>query len=238
VRAVLFDFAGTLFDDRALRDVHLRQLQFVARAAGIEANDQELRSAYRQGMEVAYRAEAVQAFYSLRTLFGAAFAATAVALGGTIDEATADEAVDRQYRATMEEAVLRPDCLQTLATLQRSSIHVQIVSNIDDEQFEPMLERFDLFRVIDAWTSSEQAASCKPDPGIYRLAVAKAGVLAEQALFVGDSIRHDVEGPAELGLRTAWLAPGDGADPGSARPDAVITALAEVLDLAGVGVVR
>ncbi len=238
MRAVLFDFAGTLFDDRALRDAHLRQLRFVARAAGVEATDEELRAAYRQGMGAAYRAVAVQASYPHRTLFGAAFVATAVALGGTIDEATADEAVDRQYRATIEEAVLRPDCLETLAALQRSSIHVQIVSNIDDEQFEPMLERLDLFRVIDAWTSSEQADSCKPDPAIYRLAVTKAGVVPEQALFVGDSICHDVKGPALLGMRTAWLVPRDGADPGSARPNAVITALAEVLDLAGVGVVR
>ena len=238
MRAVLLDFAGTLFDDRALRDAHLRQLKFVARAAGVEATDRKLRAAYRQGMEVAYRAVAVQASYLHRTLFRAAFAATAVALGGTIDEATAEEAVDRQYRTTIEEAVLRPDCLETLATLQRASIHVQIVSNIDDEQFEPMLERLDLFRVIDAWTSSEQAGSCKPDPAIYLLAVTKAGVLPEQALFVGDSIGHDVEGPARLGLRTAWLAPRDGADPGSARPDAVITSLPEVLDLAGVSVVR
>ncbi len=237
MRAVLFDFAGTLFDDRALRDVHLRQLRFVAREAGVEVTDEELRAAYRQGMEVAYRAVAMEAFYLHRTLFGAAFAATAVALGGTIDAATAAEAVDRQYRATIEEAVLRPDCLETLATLKQSSIHVQIVSNIDDEQFEPMLERLDLFRVIDAWTSSEQAHSCKPDPVIYRLAVTKAGVPPEQALFVGDSIRHDVEGPAVLGMCTAWLAPREGADFGSARPDAVITALAEVLDLAGAGAV-
>jgi putative hydrolase of the HAD superfamily len=238
VRAVFFDFAGTLFDDRALRDAHLGQLRFVARTAGVEGTDRELRAAYRQGMGVAYRSVAVRACYSHRTLFRAAFAATAAALGGTIDEATADETVDRQYRTTIEEAVLRPGCLETLATLQRSSIHVQIVSNIDDEQFEPMLERFDLFRVIDAWTSSEQAGSCKPDPAIYRLAVTKAAVVPEEVLFVGDSIRHDVEGPAKLGMRTAWLAPRVDADPGGARPDAVITALAEVLDLAGVGVVR
>jgi putative hydrolase of the HAD superfamily len=238
VRAVLFDFAGTLFDDRALRDSHLRQLQFVARAAGVEATERTLRAAYRDGMGVAYRAVAVEPFYLHRSLFRAAFAATAVALGGTIDEATADEAVDRQYRTTIEEAVLRPDCLETLAALQRASIHVQIVSNIDDEQFEPMLERLDLVRVIDAWTSSEHARSCKPDPAIYRVALTKAGVRPDHALFVGDSISHDVEGPAGLGLRTAWLAPRDGADPGSARPDAVIMSLPEVLDLAGVSVVR
>jgi putative hydrolase of the HAD superfamily len=238
VRAVLFDFAGTLFDDRALRDAHLRQLHFVAWAAGVEATDRELRAAYRQGMGVAYRAVAVQASYRHRTLFAAAFAATAVALGGTIDETTADDAVDRQYRSTIEEAELRPDCLETLATLQRSSIHVQIVSNIDDEQFKPMLERLDLLPVIDAWTSSEEAGSCKPDPAIYRLALTKADAVPEQVLFVGDSLRHDVEGPAALGMSTAWLAPRRGADPGHARPGAVITALGEVLDLAGLGAAR
>ncbi len=238
MRAVLFDFAGTLFDDQALRDAHLRQLRFVAREAGVEATDRELRAAYRRGMEVAYRAVAVQASYLHRTLFRAAFVATAITLGGTIDEATADEAVDRQHRATIEEAVLRPGCLETLATLQRSSIHVQIVSNIDDEQFEPMLERLDLFGAIDAWTSSEEANSCKPDPAIYLLALAKAGIGPDQALFVGDSLRHDVEGPAALGMSTAWLAPRHGADPGGAYPDSVITALGEVLDVVGLGAVR
>jgi 2-haloalkanoic acid dehalogenase type II len=238
VKAVFFDFAGTLFSDRALRDAHLRQLQFVARAAAVEATDEELRAAYRQGMGVAYRAVAVRTSYSHRTLFAAAFAATATALGGAIDEATAAEAVDRQYRATIDEAVLRPDCLETLAALRRASIHVQVVSNIDDEQIEPLLDRLGVIDVIDAWTSSEQAGSCKPDAAIYRLALAKAGCAPEQALFVGDSIRHDVEGPAALGMRTAWIPPRAGADPGDAHPDAVIHALGDVLELVGLAVVR
>ena len=236
--AVFFDFAGTLFSDRALRDAHLRQLAFVARAAGVAATDEELRAAYRQGMGVAYRAVAVESYYSHRTLFGAAFAATARALGGAIDEATAAEAVDRQYRATLEEAVLRPDCLETLAILRQASIHVQVVSNVDDEQFDPLLERLGLLDVIDAWTSSEEAGSCKPDAAIYRLALAKAGGPPDQALFVGDSLRHDVEGPAATGMRTAWLPPRPDADPGDTHPDEVIHALGDVLDLVGLGAVR
>lgn len=235
MKAVFFDFAGTLFDDRALRDAHLRQLRFVAGAASVEATDEELRSAYRQGMGLAYRAVAVGSYYSHRTLFGAAFAATAVALGGTIDEATADEAVDRQYRATIDEAVLRPDCLDTLATLRQASIHVQVVSNIDDEQLQPMLDRLGLRTALGAWTSSDEADSCKPDPAIFRLALAKADVAPEQALFVGDSIHHDIVGPAALGMHTAWLAPRPGADLGDARPDAVISTLGDVVDLVSVG---
>jgi putative hydrolase of the HAD superfamily len=237
VKAVHFDFAGTLFDERALRAAHLRQLRFVAGAAGLEASDAELRAAYRHGMGVAYRAVAVRPFYSHRTLFGLAFAATAVALGGVIDEATADEAVDRQYGATIGEAELRPDCLNSLAALRRASIHVQVVSNIDDEQFQPMLDCLGLRTALDAWTSSDEAGSCKPDAAIFHLALTKAGVDPDEALFVGDSIHHDVVGPAALGMHTAWLAPRPGSVPGDARPDAIVHALGDVLDLVGVGAV-
>ena len=235
MKAVFFDFAGTLFDDRALRDAHLRQLRFVADAAGSDASDQELRAAYRRGMGVAYRSVAIGPSYQHRTLFAAAFSATAVDLGGTIDEATAQQAVDRQYRATIDEAELRPDCQDTLAALRHASIHVQVVSNIDDEQFQPMLDSLGLRTALDAWTSSEEAGSCKPDPAIFHLALAKAGVSPDQALFVGDSISHDVLGPAVLGMHTAWLAPRPGADPGGCRPEAVIRTLGDVLALAQVG---
>ena len=236
--AVFFDFAGTLFDDRDLRDVHLQQLRFVAAAAGADGSDSALRAAYRTGMGVAYRAVATQPAYLHRTLFAAAFTAMAEALGGQIDEATAQHAVDRQYRATIDEAVLRPDCLPTVETLRKAGIHVQIVSNIDDEQLQPMLDRLGLHRVIDTATSSQAARSCKPDPVIYQLALSKAGVEPEQALFVGDSLGHDITGPAALGLRTAWLTPRGAADPGEARPDAVIHALGEVLDLVSIGASR
>jgi len=240
-RAVFFDFAGTLFDDRELRDVHLQQLRFVAAAAGAGAeaiDDTALRAAYRTGMGVAYRTVAMQPAYLHRTLFAAAFTAMAEALGGRIDDATAQHAVDRQYRATIEAAVLRPDCLDTLGALRAAGIHVQIVSNIDDEQLRPMIERLGLSAAIDAATSSESARSCKPDPVIYQLALSKAGVEPARSLFVGDSVGHDVTGPAALGMRTAWLAPRPGADPGEARPGAVIHNLGEVLDLLAVGAGR
>ncbi|MCU1393323.1 MAG: putative hydrolase superfamily [Ilumatobacteraceae bacterium] len=238
IEAVFFDFAGTLFDDRDLRDVHLRQLRFVAAAVGVEASDDELRTAYRQGMAIGYRAVALQPAYLHRALFGAAFSGMATVLGGSIDHATEQAAVDRQYAATIDAVRLRPDCLDTLAALRAHGIHVQIVSNIDDEQLQPLVARLGLAAVIDAATSSESAGSCKPDAAIYRLALATAGVDAEHALFVGDSTGHDIVGPAAMGMRTAWLAPRPGADPGDARPDAVIGSLGEVLQLVGLGASR
>ncbi len=228
IDAVFLDFAGTLFSDRALRDTHLLQLQFVAQQAGCSGTDQELRQAYKRGMGSAFRTVATGPFYSHREMFAAAFVGMAQALGGSIDEQTANAAVDRQYQATIEAATLRPDCAATLAALKAAGIHTQIVSNIDDEQLDGLVNRLGLVALVDELTSSQSARSCKPDPGIYRFALAKAGRGPASVLFVGDSLSHDVEGPAALGMRTAWLSIDAKAGTTDARPDFVIDALGEI----------
>jgi putative hydrolase of the HAD superfamily len=231
-RAVFFDVAGTLFSDRDLRDFHLEQLRFVADAIGVAGSDKELRAAYRHGLGVAYQSLAVRPGYFHRELFGGAFAAMAAALGGALDEAQTNAAVDRQYRATIEHVRLRPGGRDTLAALRSAGVHVQLVSNIDDEQLDGLIERLELRPLIDARTSSEEARSCKPDPGIYRLALAKADCRPESVLFVGDSLSHDVEGPAALGMRTAWLVPDGRRDASDATADFVIERLEQVPALA------
>jgi HAD superfamily hydrolase (TIGR01509 family) len=230
--AVCFDFAGTLFDDRDLRHVHLQQLRYVAEAAGAGAvSDQELRAAYRQGMGASFRALGGRTSYLHRELFGGAFAAMAATLGAPIDQATVQEAVDRQYRATIDHAVLRPDARATLEALRAFGCHLQIVSNIDEEQLAPMVERFGLGALVDVAISSEAAGSCKPDRRIFELALANAGAAPARTLFVGDSPGHDVAGPAALGIRTAWLDAADKGDPGPVRPDHTIHTLSEVVPL-------
>jgi HAD superfamily hydrolase (TIGR01509 family) len=230
IRAVLYDFAGTLWSDRALRDVHLAQLRFVASAAKVEADDAALRAAYRQGMGLAARERFGQPCYSHRALFASAFRELAAALGSSIDAATANEAVDRQYRATLEHAALRSDARATLEELRRRGIHTQIVSNIDDEQLRPMVERFGLASLLDACTSSEEAGSCKPDARIYAYALAKAGCVAEHALFIGDTIAHDVVGAAAVGMATAWLTADARPETVAGHPaDHAIEALGDVL---------
>jgi len=232
LRAVFFDFADTLFSSRDLRDAHLAQLRALADALGVQPTDQELRAAYRQGMGVGYRAVATRPAYLHRELFARSYAATAEALGGTLDAAGCDALVDRQYAATIEAARLRPDCLDTLRALRARGLRAQIVSNIDDEQLDGLAARFGLDAVIDTWTSSESARSCKPDPRIYQVALAAAGCDPAQVLFVGDTVEHDIAGPRAQGMRTALLVadarPGADAHGGA---DFVIERLGDVIDL-------
>jgi putative hydrolase of the HAD superfamily len=231
LRAVFFDFADTLFSSRDLREAQLVQLRAVAEAIGAQSTDQELRAAFRLGMGVGYRAVATRPAYLHRELFARSYRATAEALGGTLDAAACDALVDRQYAATLEAARLRPDCLDTLRALRARGLHTQIVSNIDDEQLDGLVARLGLADLVDAWTSSETAGSCKPDPRIYQVALAAAGCHAGQVLFVGDTVEHDIVGPRTQGMRTALLVIDDrpGASDGGA--DYVIDRLGEVVEL-------
>jgi 2-haloalkanoic acid dehalogenase type II len=230
-RAVFFDFAGTLFSARSLRDVHLEQLRLVGDAVGATASDDELRAAYRRGMSEAYREVAMRPYYLHRELFGRAFVEMARTLGGELAPATIDDLVDRQYRATLDTAALRDDCVATLRSLRAKGVRVQIVSNIDDDQMDALMERLALAREVDAWTSSESARSCKPDARIYQVALEMAGCAAGDVLFVGDSPDHDVVGPRAQGMSTALLVADarPGAPDGS--PDFVIERLGQVVEI-------
>jgi len=230
-RAVFFDFAGTLFSARSLRDVHLRQLRTIGDAVGVVVPDDDLRACYRGGMSEAYRSVAARPYYLHRELFGKAFAAMARALGGELSSAQVAEAVDRQYQATIDTAELRADCIATLRTLRARGLRVQIVSNIDDEQIDGLLQRLGLEGEVDAWTSSERARSCKPDARIYQVALETAGCTPADVLFVGDSPDHDVAGPRAQGMATALLVADarPGAPDGS--PDFVIERLGQVVEI-------
>jgi putative hydrolase of the HAD superfamily len=230
-RAVFFDFAGTLFSARDLRGAHLAQLRAVADIVGVQPSDHELRAAYREGMGVAHRAIANRPAYLHRELFASSFGAMADVLGGSLDAAACDALVDRQYAATLEAARLRPDCCDTLGALRARGLRTQIVSNIDDEQLDVLVERLGLHALLDAWTSSESARSCKPDARIYQVALAAAGCDASEVLFVGDTVEHDVAGPRAQGMSTALLVADGRPDGSDGAADFVIERLGQVVEV-------
>jgi putative hydrolase of the HAD superfamily len=96
------------------------------------------------------------------------------------------------------------DVRPVLQDLAETGLLLGVVSN-----FEPWLE--DLFgalgvrdalsvRVISGVEGIE-----KPDPRIYELALDRAGVAADEAVFVGDNPEFDVDPPAALGMFTVLV---------------------------------
>ena len=233
-RAVFFDLGGTLFhygDVRAGFDQMLAEL--VDRTA-LDAPMDEVRQVYREAMGRRMAEYVGRTYYLHRDMFAAAQADLFAHFGHSADPGHA--LYEGQVQVGLTGAKPRDGVHETLAGLRERGLHLGIVSNIDDDQFEPLFAELGLAPYFDATTTSEAARSCKPDPGIYRVALERAaGVDPAEVLFVGDSLEHDVAGARPLGMTTAWItsprqrAAREADLAPELRPDHVIHAIPELL---------
>jgi len=121
-----------------------------------------------------------------------------------------------------------PDTAAGLANL-RQRYRILIGSNTDTA---PLMENLAV-NGIDAdgiWTS-ESLGFYKPDPRFYEALLSEAGLLPEEAVFVGDSLEEDIAGPQRAGMKAVFLNRKDDHDPKIILPDRMIAALPSEGDL-------
>lgn len=236
-RAVFFDLGGTLFSYRSINTHFDTVLERLARGRGVERPLDDLRHAYRVAMMRVMGEWAPRPYYLHRELFGEAHVQFLRNLG--LEAAAADPDIAESQgsvlgieRASGPEISPRPDAASTLAALRERGLHLQIVSNIDVDQFEAVWPQLDLADHVHAITTSEEARSCKPDPGIFRHALAKAGNPdPASVVFVGDSVLHDVAGANALGMTSVLIGAAPKDAPAHMAPHHEIENLSELLDL-------
>lgn len=233
VRAVLFDFGGTLFSYGPMREQVAALIEQTARRHGASQSAEEIRHTYFVTMLRLLAAYETREYYLHRELFGDAIEGLLRALG----IAPVPEERDRFYEAQTELALslaqVRPEAHETLKGLRDAGIHVGIVSNIDDDQFGPLWQKVGLDALVDATTTSEGARSCKPYPEIYQAALRKTGgVVPRDTVFVGDSVPHDVAGANALGMTSVLLSKQTPEPGAKATPHHVVDDLRTLLDIA------
>jgi putative hydrolase of the HAD superfamily len=119
-----------------------------------------------------------------------------------------------------------PDARPALMRARRAGpggVRIVVVSNWD-VSLADVLERVGLAPLVDAVVTSAAVGAAKPAPAIFRHALGLAGVAAERALHVGDSLDEDVRGALGCGIPAVLLRRHE--DPGSpapAAPDGVTT---------------
>lgn len=97
-----------------------------------------------------------------------------------------------------------PDVKPMLADLRQAGLAVGVVSDWGSN-LEGILASLGLDRTLDFVLASGAAGVAKPDPAFFRLALARAGVDAADALMVGDSYRADVLGARSAGMEGVLL---------------------------------
>lgn len=80
---------------------------------------------------------------------------------------------------------------------------VGILSNWDSSLSSKLAQHFS--RSFDIILGSQDIGVQKPDPGLFRMAVERTGLRAEEVLFVGDSIRLDYMPAEAAGIRSVLI---------------------------------
>lgn len=137
-----------------------------------------------------------------------------------------------------------PDAVVVLAQLRSAGLRLGIVTNGYARLQRRKAREHGLDSAVDFLLISEEAGAHKPEPTIFEMALAHAGVAPDQALFVGDTLDSDIVGARTAGLQailyappTRWREPGAPAakspvtSAGVASETECITHLRELLSL-------
>ena len=233
IRAVLFDFGGTLFDYETVAAGERESIIELAGWAGIQEDPKTVLRAYRVALKKVFYDYLSLPYYLHRDLFRDALQAMAASFGLTFSEEHLSRYREVQQQRRERDFVLRNGVRETLAALRTRGVHVGMVSNVDNDQLTHMLELGQLEPHFDSILSSEHAQSCKPDPGIFAEALRRAGCTPEAAFFVGDSLQQDIAGANRTGMRSVliWSDATRNPPQGEHRPRHVIRHIPEVLTL-------
>lgn len=204
IRGVFFDLGGTLYTYRNVPRSHGELLVQAAGRLGV-ADVRSVKKAYGEVIQSLSAEYAEMPYYLHRDLFRDAFVRCIERVGRDADADLVDWYLDQHRESVFGCLEIKPDCVDTLAALRDLGLYQCIVSNIDEDMLEPLIQREGLHRWLDHWTSSEAARSCKPHRDFFELCLRKSGLEAHEVLFVGDSPEHDIAGAGALGMRTALI---------------------------------
>ena len=96
------------------------------------------------------------------------------------------------------------DVAPALTELKRRGFIVGAISN-SHRSLDAFSEHFSLADIITVSVSSAEHGYMKPHRSIFDAALERANVTADQAMMVGDSVKHDIDGALNAGWRAVLL---------------------------------
>lgn len=209
IRAVIFDFGGTLADIVPTHDwLFLRACQEL----GVDLDPSRIGDADSVGWEP-YLTElgpahpqhsgSAEAFADFKTRL---LIERLTAAGVEADEALLHAAAARIYELDTEPEMYRPydDTLPALDALRDQGVRMAILSN-HEWHLPALIEGLDLARYMESIVTSAQVGYRKPHPRMFEAVLAELGLPPEACLMVGDSVSADIRGAAGMGLAGVFI---------------------------------
>ena len=208
IRAVLFDFSGTLVDCGSawwaleITTTVRAPLSALNKQGVISISDSMLQRADDLYTEMKHVAKETCIEISAQD----ALRRGLTDMGTSVPDHIVDHTVDDIFSACLPDAVARDGALETLQTLQQMSIITAVISNARYGPYVPQaLDRLGMAHFLRSITTSADARLRKPQPAIFWNVLAALGVAPHDAVFVGDYHPHDIAGAQAAGMHSVWL---------------------------------
>lgn len=187
VKAVLFDFWGTLIENGTYSP--LKQSYSILR----------VRIPFGQYVERFERALMTKKFDNQSSGF--------VAVCKEFNVPTKPIIIDKLIGVWNKNKLLAkpyPDTIPTLELLKEKGYKVVIVSNAPHNSVQEILEKFNLGKYFDGVFVSSEHGTLKTD-NLFAIALEELGVTPEEVLMVGDSIESDMKGAEKAGIKALLI---------------------------------
>jgi len=201
LRAVFFDFGGTLLDMESDARAHQRTYDKVVEKFDLPLSGRELYDAMET--ELAPRqAKAGGDWLNVKDLTHDALVEVLSSLGCEFRMQDwvwfwgAYNSLHKQYLVPISYAA------GVLADARKLGLHVGLVSDVDQEFLATAMEAVRLKDAFDAITTSEDVKRSKPSKEMFLAGLEKAKCKPGEAIHVGDSLERDVAGAKAVGIRT------------------------------------
>ncbi|HII68150.1 MULTISPECIES: TIGR02253 family HAD-type hydrolase [Thermococcus] len=100
---------------------------------------------------------------------------------------------------------LYDEAVEVLKTLKTNGYHVGMITDSDNDYLNAQLEALGILGFFDSITTSEEAGFYKPHPRMFELALQKANLKGEEAIYVGDNPLKDCVGSRSVDMISVLL---------------------------------
>ncbi|MDI6888422.1 MAG: HAD family hydrolase [Methanocellales archaeon] len=169
-------------------------------------------------------------FTNIRTTYKISLKNAFLMFGISISDGRLDE-LNRMCKALLDQrCTILPSTRETIEALKhKEDVKIGLISNGDNDELSHHLG--ELVELFDATTISENVRAYKPDTRIFQAALKELNANPEEALFIGDNLRIDVNGANKAGIRSVWYNQKGALPEDGIKPHFTIANINEVLEI-------
>ncbi len=203
-KAILFDLDDTLLDMYSA--MHSSWEEICADVApGLGCDAASLRETIRRESALFWADEGAVAEYRVKPLESRAIVVRLSLLAMGLDDSDAEEIAGRSLRGYLERVAPFDDAIGTLETLRSQGYRLGMVTNGSSDTQRQKIGRWQLEPYFDEIVIESEFGRGKPDPGVFRQALAGTGAAPDEAWMVGDNLYADIGGAQGVGVHGVWI---------------------------------